>query len=324
MIGFQPWRGWSIAVLVSLALTGITVAEPVPETERGETESRETEGREQRIRELWAELARLLGSLPAEQRDRLWQELQQQGLGTGPDEPPDARNELEVISENSFESPTPPSESEGSAEPAAISELSFESNAVEPAAKEPSSVSASKAAESRMSHSAEPEVSAVETPAPASETTGRRGCNTLQPFDTDGDQKLTGLDRYWRHFYLWLDRNGDGRIDDRELESPYEKGVRQISVNLRSFVRGKKKKARELQIWDEQYLLLDLDGDGWAGSPSAKDGALAVDAGAVRASGGPGLVGPGGETLDGVVAFRPGWSLKDSTGQSQALRCPRK
>ena len=155
-------------------------------------------------------------------------------------------------------------------------------------------------------------------------TPSGRGCNTLQPFDTDNDQKLTGLDRHWRHFYLWLDRNGDGRMDDRELEPPYEKGVRQISVHLRSFVRGKKKRARELQILDEQYLLLDLDGDGWQGlAPSSNDGALAVNVDAVREAGGPVLQGPDGAALQGIVAFRPGWRFLEADGEATGIRCPR-
>ena len=150
----------------------------------------------------------------------------------------------------------------------------------------------------------------------------RRGCQTVVPFDSDGDDKLTGLDRYWRHFYLWTDVDEDGSVDEKELESPYERGIREIDVGLRSFVRGKGKRKRSLEIQAERYILLDVGGDGWSGRPRGDDGALAVDASAIREDGGPDLRDARGRAVEGVQPFEPGWRL--IVGDEEIVaNCPR-
>ncbi len=243
-----------------------------------------------------------MSSLPEPQRSELWQEL------TSDDQEPVPAGQLEEL---------PPPEP-AAPEPTAPEPTAPEPTAPEPAAPEPTAPEPAKT-------EVEPVASAADSePAQPSSASRKRGCNTLEPFDTDGDLKLTGLDRFWRHFYLWLDRNGDGVMSENELEPPYEKGVREIALNLRSFVRGKKKRKRELQILDEQYLLLDLDGDGWQGiAPSSKDGALVIDVDALKRSEGPELLGPNGEPLVGIQAFRPGWSFVLPGQEPVEMRCPR-
>ena len=271
---------WAAAVLTfALAFGSPVWAAPEAESEASTSDS------EQRIRELWAELQRLMASLPESRRAELWHELESGDLAE-----PDGQELAEL----------PPPEPD--------SEELAELPPPEPLESAPVEALDSDSSDDDPSGQA-----------------GRRGCNTLTPFDSDGDLKLTGLDRYWRHFYLWFDHDDNGVMAEGELEPPFEKGVRQISLNLRSFVRGKKKKARELQILDEQYLLLDLDGDGWQGTvPSSKDGALAVDVDALKRSGGPALMGPDGSPLTGIQAFRPSWSYSMPGQEPVEMRCPRR
>ncbi|MEO1085961.1 MAG: hypothetical protein AAFY88_17115 [Acidobacteriota bacterium] len=169
----------------------------------------------------------------------------------------------------------------------------------------------------------EPSPSAA-PPVPQPAVSRRGACRTLGPFDTDGDGKLTGLDRHWRHFYLWTDVNENRKLDEREIESPYDRGIREIDVALRSFVRGKGKRKRALEIQLEEYILLDVGGDGWSGAdPRGDDGALAVDASALRKAGGPDLRDSRGRALEGVLPFRPGLVLRLTDGTEIVANCPK-
>ncbi|MEM6796979.1 MAG: hypothetical protein AAF725_23595 [Acidobacteriota bacterium] len=151
-----------------------------------------------------------------------------------------------------------------------------------------------------------------------------RRCRTLEPFDTDGDGKLTGLDRYWRYFYLWTDVDEDRSVDEREVESPFERGIREVRVDLREFVRGKGKRKRSLEIQLEEHILLDVGGDGWSGAyPRGDDGALAVDTSAVREAGGPDARDGRGRPLEGVQPIRPDWILVLPDGEELRVNCPR-
>ena len=322
----------SIFVLILGSVFGLGSAATILAVPQGSEQSATSQGSEQpasspsstveRIRELWAEIEQLMTSLPEAQRSELWKEMtSREPEATAveelqelpPPEPIATRSTAPEPAAPEPVAPEPVAPEPAAPEPAAPEPVAPEPAAPEPAAPEPEAEVASEA-----------EAAVDSEPAQPSSTPRRRGCNTLEPFDSDGDLKLTGLDRYWRHFYLWLDRNGDGVMSENELEPPYERGVRQIALNLRTFVRGKKKRARELQILDEQYLLLDLDGDGWQGiAPSAKDGALAIDVDALKRSEGLDLLGPGGTPLAGIQPFRPGWSYVLSGQEPVEMRCPR-
>ena len=261
-----------------------------------------------RIEALWDELQTLLQALPPDERLEVWKALQARLQEIEPREiavvePPKPEPVADVVEpKKPKEAPaadppaTPP-------EPTVVDTVTPKPIEPRPAAPEP----------------AAPEPAAPQPAAPQPPT---RGCNTLNLLDSDGDRAVTALDRYWRHLYLWLD-DGDGQVDPRELKSPYDRGIRSISLSLRTFVKGKKKRARELPILEESYLLLDLDGDGWKSiSPSSKDGALALDFDAVRSAGGPSYRDATGKPVEGILPFRPGWTVEQD-GERVELRCPK-
>ncbi len=146
----------------------------------------------------------------------------------------------------------------------------------------------------------------------------RPPCNTLRPLDENGDGKISSADRYWRYFYVWTDRNGDRRLQDREVASAYDRKVRELAVSLETFIRTKGGLG-EVRI--EDRVVLDLRGDGFSERARRDDGLLVVDAGALSRGGGPRLLGPGGDILDGFQAFRPGLRL-ELAGELTELNCP--
>ncbi len=146
----------------------------------------------------------------------------------------------------------------------------------------------------------------------------RAPCNTLRPFDENGDGKISSADRTWRHLYIWTDRNADRVIQDREVESAYDRRVREIAVSLETFIRTKGGLG-EVRIEDQ--VVLDLRGDGFSERTRRDDGVLAIDAGALNRGDGPRLLGPDGEALSGFVAFRSGLRLELAGGVTE-LNCP--
>ncbi len=146
----------------------------------------------------------------------------------------------------------------------------------------------------------------------------RAPCNTLSPLDGNGDGKISSADRYWRHLYLWTDKNDDRRLQDREVESVYDRRVREIAVSLETFLRAKGGLG-EIQI--EDRVVLDLRGDGFSERARRDDAVLVIDAGALARGDGPRLLGPGGEPLEGFQPFRAGLQL-DLAGNLTALNCP--
>ena len=142
------------------------------------------------------------------------------------------------------------------------------------------------------------------------------------PLDSDGDQRLSALDRHWRHLYLWTDKDGDAQIAESELESPYERGIREIAVSLRSFVRGKGKRKRTLDITIDERVIFDVQGDGYGGPiPRRDNGALVLDASGVRDADGPDLRDERGLPLDGYQALKPGQSWLLAGGVELSPRC---
>ncbi len=146
----------------------------------------------------------------------------------------------------------------------------------------------------------------------------RAPCNTMQPLDENGDGIVSSADRYWRHVYLWTDKNGDRQIQDREVASAYDRRIREIAVSLETFVRIKGGLG-EVRI--EDRIVLDLRGDGFGERARRDDAILVVDAGALARGNGPRLFGPGGEPLEGFQPFRAGLRL-ELAGETIALNCP--
>ncbi len=146
----------------------------------------------------------------------------------------------------------------------------------------------------------------------------RAPCNTLRPLDENGDGKISSADRYWRHLYVWTDKNGDRQVQDREVESAYHLKIREIAVSLETFIRIK---GGLSEVRVEDQVVLDLRGDGFSERARRDDGVLVIDAGALARGDGPRLLGPGAEPLGGFVPFRSGLSLELS-GEVTELNCP--
>jgi hypothetical protein len=140
-------------------------------------------------------------------------------------------------------------------------------------------------------------------------------CNFLELFDSNQDGKVSALDRYWRHLYLWSDANGDRRIQDGEVESAYDLDVREIAVDLDTFL-FKKGHIGEMRV--EGFVTLDVHGDGLGGG---NDRVLVVDAGKLGRGNGPRISAASGEPLEGFQPFQEGWRI-ELDGQVTVLECP--
>ena len=141
-------------------------------------------------------------------------------------------------------------------------------------------------------------------------------CNFLDALDGNGDGKISALDRYWRHLHLWSDTNGDRTVQEGEVVSVYERNVREIAVDLSTFIR-KKGTLGEIRVGDS--LLLDVRGDGFGGGD---DAVLVVDATRLKRGAGPELLSASGEPLDGFQPFEEGARLRGSDGEVTVFRCP--
>ena len=60
-------------------------------------------------------------------------------------------------------------------------------------------------------------------------------CGGFRLFDTNEDSLVSGADRPWRFLRLWFDTDGDDLVEDSEVESLFDLGVRQIDVDLRFY-----------------------------------------------------------------------------------------
>jgi len=239
-----------------------------------------------RILELQGEIDELLASLPPHLRDEVRERLIQ--LQAPVETPPPAAE------------PAP----EAAAEPAPE------------AATGAAPQAASSAPGAGGSRSGPPPLVAPSLPAKIEPTS----CNTLWLFDTDRSGNVDGADRYWRHLYLWRDKNGDGLLQDEEVLSAYEHGVRQIAVALDSF-RRKNESVGEIEI--DRYVILDVQGNGFDGiTGNGDDGALVVDASRLQRGVGPQLLSPEGEELEGFQPFRHGLRLRQDSGEELLLSCP--
>ena len=153
-------------------------------------------------------------------------------------------------------------------------------------------------------------------PRPVRRRSRRPQCNFLDHLDSNEDGRISSHDRYWRHLYLWADSNGDGQVQDGEVESAYELDVREISVNLDTFVR-KKGNIGEIRVTDR--LVFDTGSDGFGG---ADDRVLVVEASKIKRGTGPEIFSASGESLEGYQPFQEGWRIKQDGGESTVLACP--
>lgn len=159
-------------------------------------------------------------------------------------------------------------------------------------------------------------------PAPVAPSPSRRRrstCNTLIAFDENQDGRLSALDRYWRHLYLWRDRNGNSALEEPEVRSAYDLGAREIAIDLETFVD---KKGRLHEVRRGRQLIFDLRGDGFAESRGSDDAVLVIDASALGRGDGPQILDRSGAVLDGLQPFREGLQVRLANGELITLDCP--
>jgi hypothetical protein len=247
----------------------------------------------ERLLELQAEIERLLPFLSPELRREIAAELARRA---------ETQKEL---AERAIRREPGPESAERSAEPAAAPEAPVGSPVGSPV--------------EMPAETAEP---SPPTSRPGSGPTARTDCNTLEPFDTLEDGRIDSGDRYWRYLYLWTDANADGEVEEREVRSVYEAGIRNISVRLDRF-EGEEGSVGLVRIG--RWVVLDPRGDGFSGDITGRtdDGALTVDASALGRSSGPRLLGPDGRPLEGMQPLRSGLSLREASGRVIELTCPR-
>ena len=147
----------------------------------------------------------------------------------------------------------------------------------------------------------------------------RPTCNTLTLLDENEDGQINSADRHWRHLFVWVDKNSDGQMHEKEIKSAFERGVREIAASLGTFVRAKGGLG-ETRL--QGQVILDLSGDGFSERNRRDDGILVLDATAIRRGQGLELLGPDKEALAGFQAFRSGLQIRESTGKVTALTCP--
>lgn len=254
-----------------------------------------------RALELRVELEELLDGLTPEAREELerrWRELREEAPDDGPPaaEPPMPERPRPA-------DPEPRPEPDVQGKPEAPAEASDRPTGLAPDSEPVEDLAAA------------PDPPAVENPAPdtASELSDdeeAETCDTLILFDSNGDDVLSGSDRYWRHFYLWLD-DGDGQIEDKEIERLFEAGIRRISVRLRSY---DSRKGASGDVWIDDGVRLDLLTRGRSAN-------LVIDAEKLR--GGDELLirDASGARLGGMQALRSGLVIESVDGRQSRLLC---
>ncbi|HVS65472.1 MAG TPA: hypothetical protein VMT85_18435 [Thermoanaerobaculia bacterium] len=141
-------------------------------------------------------------------------------------------------------------------------------------------------------------------PPPTVEPASR--CRPLAVLDTNGDARVSGADRYWRHLYL--------RLDDGELVSLFELDIREVATDLDEYTTAEDF-VGDVSIGDE--AVFHLVGRRRGGSR----GSLALDADGLRRGDGPSLVDAEGRPADGIQPLRAGDSLIGADGRTHPLSC---
>lgn len=256
----------------------------------------------ERILELRRQIDELIAALSPEMRQELERRLAAPDAAPSPPVPEPPAPEPPT--------PAPPAPTPPTPAPPAPESPAPESPAPEPPTPEPPAPEA-------VAEAAPGEPAAAE-PSPPLRRRRVRGprCNFLEVLDSNQDGKISAFDRYWRHLYLWFDHNGDGTLQDGEIESAYERNVREIAVDLDVFIR-KKGTIGEIRIG--QHVTLDVRGDGIGGGD---DGVLVIDATKLKRGTGPEILAASGESLDGMQPFQEGWRIRTSEGGETVLSCP--
>ncbi len=270
-----------------------------------------------RIVALDAERSELLASLSARQLgrlDELLAELTEMQVGVGM---------LETVVEAT-------AENDGEASSAVADVTDSEASTWVPIESAPETVAA------RLPESVTPSAP-ITAPAPApapgtelvpTESRGVRGarCPAWTAFDSNGDGELSGADRYFRHFFVWLD-NGDGQVSESEMVDPFRLGLRSMSLDLRSYNGAKETVGVvERRLNNGQEVLRVEILRKAKGAKGADYGVLAIDVGAVVRGFGPEIRRSGGPVLEtGLVIVDARVEVRaDATSEWSPLLCGRR
>jgi len=140
-------------------------------------------------------------------------------------------------------------------------------------------------------------------------------CGGFHWFDTNQDSLVSGGDRQWRHLRLWFDNNGDGELEDAEIESLFELGVRQIDVGLR-FYNNDEGDSEDVDVDD--LIRLQRVGKGGA---NRRSGALVVAAERLARDGRSRLTDTEGTQLSGYQTLGSTTVLETSDGKRSPVLC---
>jgi hypothetical protein len=261
----------------------------------------------ERILELREQIEALLEALPRELRDeveRRWRERSPTEETPAEVDPADGAGEPTVA-----DGPPP---SQAPADPIAVAQ---------PEEVPPQTAAA-------IPETTEPEETAAQPEAP-SETviadeerivTPKQGevsppCGGFHLFDTNEDAVISGGDRQWRFLRLWFDGNGDGRIDEAEIETLFDLGIRQIDVELKSY-QNAEGSSEDVDV--EDFVWLRRAGKGRA---ERRSGALAVDASRLVRDGRLWLITADGTQLEGFQALGSAALLETRDGERLPVVC---
>lgn len=271
----------SVLLTAGLLSGASVIAHPATAEETATATSESQEEIIQRILELRGEIEELLELLPVEMREeveRRWRDRQQVDLA--PQSEPEGQTEVEP--EGQQESPT--------------------TQAAQPELPE----------EPARTAEPEPEV----TPASADEVTKTASpCGGFHLFDTSEDLLVSGGDRPWRYLRLWFDQNADGAIDDAEIESLFELGVREIDVGLQFYINDEGE-SEDVDVEDLIWLRQVGKGGG-----KRRSGALAAAADRLAHGGQFWLVDGNGTQLTGYQALGSASFLETSDGERLPVLC---
>lgn len=167
----------------------------------------------------------------------------------------------------------------------------------------------------------EPIVTATGPDLPSSQILPVKDCELIAWLDATGDGRVSGADRHWRHLYLWIDDNGNHRVDPDETARMLDYDIRSIDLKLRTY------EARGEVVGDIRVdELVEFRLVGKARRRASSDRAvLVIDSDDVRRSG-PSLMlrdpATGSATrATGLVPLRPGLLLERDRAGPKVLTC---
>ena len=140
-------------------------------------------------------------------------------------------------------------------------------------------------------------------------------CAGFPLFDTNEDLLISGADRQWRFMALWFDENGDGRIDETEIEGLFALGVRQIDVGLR-FYGNADSDSEDVDVGD--YIWLRQVG---SGKRAGGSGVLVIESDRLIRDGRLWLTDEAGVQLTGYQPLGSQAFLETREGERRPLLC---